>query len=243
MQDERPTIVIAGGGTAGWMVAAAFARFLGTTHRLRLVESDEIGTIGVGEATIPQIRLFKEALGMDEDALLKATDGTFKLGIEFVGWREPGHRYMHAFGGVGRDVGLIAFQHYWLRARKMGVARSLDAYALNEIAALKGKMHRGGPLTARAIPDMPYAYHFDASLFARMLRAFAEAQGVERNEGRILGVELDDSLLAASEKTMAEDLIAAAINDARAKADAASAIEMQKMQSTLPLPPGFKLPF
>jgi len=192
VQDQRPTIVIAGGGTAGWMVAAAFARFLGTTHRLRLVESDEIGTIGVGEATIPQIRLFKEALGMDEDALLKATDGTFKLGIEFVGWREPGHRYMHAFGGVGRDVGLIAFQHYWLRARKMGVARSLDAYALNEIAALKGKMHRGGPLTARAIPDMPYAYHFDASLFARMLRAFAEAQGVERNEGRILGVELDE---------------------------------------------------
>jgi tryptophan halogenase len=192
VQDQRPTIVIAGGGTAGWMVAAAFARFLGTTHRLRLVESDEIGTIGVGEATIPQIRLFKDALGLDEDALLKATDGTFKLGIEFVGWREPGHRYMHAFGGVGRDVGLIAFQHYWLRARKMGVARSLDAYALNEIAALKGRMHRGGPLTARAIPDMPYAYHFDASLFARMLRAFAEAQGVERTEGRILGAELDE---------------------------------------------------
>ena len=192
MQDQRPTIVIAGGGTAGWMAAAAFARFLGTSHRLRLVESDEIGTVGVGEATIPQIRLFKDALGMDEDALLKATDGTFKLGIEFVGWRDPGHRYMHAFGAIGRDVGLISFQHYWLRARQLGVAKSLDAYSLNEIAARDGKMHRGVPLTARTIPDLPYAYHFDASLFAKQLRLFAEAQGVERSEGRILGVELNE---------------------------------------------------
>jgi len=192
VQDQRPTIVIAGGGTAGWMAAAAFARFLGTSHRLRLVESDEIGTVGVGEATIPQIRLFKDALGMDEDALLKATDGTFKLGIEFVGWRDPGHRYMHAFGAIGRDVGLISFQHYWLRARQLGVAKSLDAYSLNEIAARNGKMHRGVPLTARTIPDLPYAYHFDASLFAKQLRLFAEAQGVERSEGRILGVELNE---------------------------------------------------
>ena len=190
MQDERPTIVIAGGGTAGWMVAAAFARFLGGTYRLRLVESDEIGTVGVGEATIPQIRLFKDALGMDEDALLEATDGTFKLGIEFVGWRDPDHRYMHAFGAVGRDVGLIGFQHYWLRARAMGVAKSLDHYALNELAARPAKMRRGGPITARTIPDLPYAYHFDASLFAKTLRSFAEGLGVEREEGRILGVEL-----------------------------------------------------
>jgi tryptophan halogenase len=193
VQDPRPTIVIAGGGTAGWMAAAAFARFLGSTHRLHLVESDEIGTVGVGEATIPQIRLFKDALGIDEDALLRATNGTFKLGIEFVGWREPEHRYMHAFGAVGRDVGLIAFQHYWLRARRMGVAKALDAYALNEIAARKGRMHRGGPLTARAIPDMPYAYHFDANLFARMLRTFAEANGVERIEGRILDIKRNPS--------------------------------------------------
>jgi len=192
VKDHRPTIVIAGGGTAGWMVAAAFARFL-TGYRLRLIESDEIGTIGVGEATIPQIRLFKDALGIDEDTLLKATDGTFKLGIEFVGWRAPDHRYMHAFGAVGRDVGLIAFQHYWLRARALGVAKPLDAYALNEIAARKGRIHRGGPLTASTIPAMPYAYHFDAALFARMLRGFAEGQGVERTEGKILDVELNEA--------------------------------------------------
>ena len=193
MQDQRPTIVIAGGGTAGWMVAVAFARFLEGSYRLRLVESDEIGTVGVGEATIPQIRLFKDALGMDEDALLRATDGTFKLGIEFVDWREPGHRYMHAFGAVGRDVGLISFQHYWLRARAMGVAKSLDHYALNELAARRAKMRRGAALTARTIPDLPYAYHFDASLFAKMLRGFAQGLGVEREEGRILGVELKET--------------------------------------------------
>jgi tryptophan halogenase len=192
-QDPRPTIVIAGGGTAGWMAAAACARFLSKTHRLRLIESDEIGTVGVGEATIPQIRLFKEALGLDEDALLRATDGTFKLGIEFVGWRDPEHRYMHAFGPVGRDVGLIAFHHIWLRARKLGVAKSLDHYALNELAARRGRMRRGAPITARTIPDLPYAYHFDASLFARLLRNMAEAQGVERSEGRILGVELNET--------------------------------------------------
>jgi len=193
VQDQRPTIVIAGGGTAGWMVAVAFARFLEGSYRLRLVESDEIGTVGVGEATIPQIRLFKDALGMDEDALLRATDGTFKLGIEFVDWREPGHRYMHAFGAVGRDVGLISFQHYWLRARAMGVAKSLDHYALNELAARRAKMRRGAALTARTIPDLPYAYHFDASLFAKMLRGFAQGLGVEREEGRILGVELKET--------------------------------------------------
>jgi len=191
-QDPRPTIVIAGGGTAGWMVAAALGRFLSKTHRVRLVESDEIATVGVGEATIPQIRLFKDALGLDEDALLRATHGTFKLGIEFVGWRDPDHRYMHAFGPVGRDVGLIAFHHVWLRARKAGVAKSLDHYALNELAARRGRMRRVAPITARTIPDLPYAYHFDASLFARLLRNIAEAQGVERSEGRILGVELNE---------------------------------------------------
>ena len=121
------TIVIAGGGTAGWMAAAAFGGLLESGYRIRLVESEEIGTVGVGEATIPQIRLFNQALGLDEDAFLRATGGTFKLGIAFDGWREPGHSYMHAFGDVGRDVGLIAFQHYWLRARQLGLAKPLDA--------------------------------------------------------------------------------------------------------------------
>ena len=185
------TIVIAGGGTAGWMAAAALGNFLETGYRIRLIESDEIGTVGVGEATIPQIRLFNQALGLDEDAFLRATGGTFKLGIAFDGWRAPGHSYMHAFGDVGRDVGLIAFQHYWLRARRLGLAGPLDAYCLNEVAARAGRMHRGGPLTAATIPAMPYAFHFDAGLYAAYLRRFAVNRGVERTEGRIAGVERD----------------------------------------------------
>ena len=182
------TIVIAGGGTAGWMTAAALGRFLGAGFRIRLVESDEIGTVGVGELTIPQIHLFNKALGLDEDAFVRATQATFKLGIEFVGWQQPGHRYMHAFGAVGRDVGLIPFQHYWRRAHAAGTAKPLSAYSLNEIAARAGRMHRGGPITASTIPDMPYAFHFDAGLYAAYLRRFAEQAGVARTEGRIVDV-------------------------------------------------------
>ncbi|HVI97923.1 MAG TPA: tryptophan halogenase family protein [Sphingomonas sp.] len=188
MDQPLKTIVIAGGGTAGWMTAAALGRFLERGYRIRLIESDAIGTVGVGEATIPQLRLYLEALGLDEDAFVRTTQGTFKLGIELENWLEDGHRYMHAFGDVGRDVGLIAFQHYWLRARKLGVAAELDRYALNELAARAGKMHRGGPITAPTIPAMPYAFHFDASLFATYLRRFAELRGVERTEGRIAEV-------------------------------------------------------
>ena len=193
MNAEDPvTIVIAGGGTAGWMTAAALGRFLESGYRIRLVESDEIGTVGVGEATIPQFRLFNQALGLDEDALLRVTGGTFKLGIEFVDWLRPGHRYMHAFGDVGRDVGLIAFQHYWLRARREGIAKPLDAYSLNEIAARGGRMRRGEPVTAPTIPAMPYAFHFDAGLYAAYLRRFAGLRGVERTEGRIVAVDRHD---------------------------------------------------
>ncbi|MGN6279324.1 MAG: tryptophan halogenase family protein [Sphingomonas sp.] len=211
-QDTETTIVIAGGGTAGWMTAAALARFLETGFRIKLIESEEIGTVGVGESTIPQIRLYNEALGLDEDAFVRATQATFKLGIEFDGWLEPGQRYMHAFGGVGRDVGLIAFQHYWARARKLGLANGLDAYSLNEIAAREGRMHRGGPITAKSIPAMPYAFQFDAGLFARYLRKFSELRGIERIEGRIVDVarngESGDvtTLTLASGETVAGDL-------------------------------------
>ena len=191
MQDRVTRIVIAGGGTAGWMAAAALGQFLGDGYAITLVESDEIGTVGVGEATIPQIRLFNEALGLDEDAFLRATGGTFKLGIEFDGWHVPGEAYMHAFGDVGRDVGLIAFQHYWLRARSLGLARPLAAYAMNEVAARAGRVRRGGPVTAPTIPAIPYAFHFDAGLYAEFLRRFALNRGVTRIEGRIATVERD----------------------------------------------------
>jgi tryptophan halogenase len=212
MSDQAETnIVIVGGGTAGWMVAAALGRFLETGYRIRLIESDEIGTVGVGEATIPQLRLYLEALGLDEDAFVRATQATYKLGIEFTGWLTPGHSYMHAFGGIGRDVGLIAFHHYWQRARSLGMAKGLEAYSLNELAARAHRMHRGGPITAKSIPTLPYAFHFDAGLFAAYLRKFAALRGVERIEGRVVDVarhgESGDvtSVTLASGETVAGD--------------------------------------
>jgi tryptophan halogenase len=188
-QADPLTLVIAGGGTSGWMVAAALGQFLEGNFRVRLVESEAIGTVGVGEATIPQIRLFNEGLGLDEDAFLRATQGTIKLGIEFVDWLRPGERYMHAFGAIGRAAGLLAFQHYWLRGRADGFAKPLAAYSLNEMAARAGKMHRGDPLTGKTLPSLPYAFHFDAALYAAYLRRFAERRGVRRTEGRITSVE------------------------------------------------------
>jgi tryptophan halogenase len=190
--DQPTRIVIAGGGTAGWMTAATFARFLETGFEIDLVESEEIGTVGVGEATIPQIRLFNDALGLDEDAFLKATQGTYKLGIEFVDWLTPGHRYMHAFGAVGRDVGLLPFHQYWLRAKALGSARDLAAYSLNNQAALADRMQRGPARTARILPDMPSAFHFDAGLYARHLRRYSETRGINRIEGKIVRVEQGD---------------------------------------------------
>ncbi len=212
MTDAPITIVVAGGGTAGWMTAAALGHFLENNFRVRLIESEEIGTVGVGEATIPQIRLFNDALGLDENAFMKATQATFKLGIEFVDWLRPGVRYMHSFGNVGRDVGLMPFQHYWLRALKAGHAKPLGAYALNEIVARRNAMHRGAPVTGNAIPPMPFAFHFDAALYAAYLRRFAETRGVVRTEGRIADVVRDGEsgdiahLVMESGETIAGDL-------------------------------------
>lgn len=181
-----PSFVIAGGGTAGWMCAAALSRFAPPGTAITLVESEAIGTVGVGEATIPQIHLFNAALGLDEAEFLRETRGSFKLGIEFDGWRRAGTSYMHAFGDIGRPLGLLPFQHYWLRARKLGVARDLQRYSLNELAARTMRMQRGKTSAGR---EMPYAYHFDAGLYAAYLRRHAEARGVVRHEGTILAVE------------------------------------------------------
>ncbi len=186
-------IVIVGGGTAGWIAAAMLARFVPRATRIELVESDAIGTVGVGEATIPQIRLLTAGLGLDEDALLRETQGTIKLGIEFVDWLRPGHRYMHAFGPVGRGQGVTPFHHHWLRGRALGVADDLGAYKPTEVAARAGRFAR-----APHAPALAYAYHFDASLFAQVLRRTAEAAGVTRTEGRIDGVaRADDGDIAA----------------------------------------------
>ncbi len=183
-------IVIVGGGTAGWMAAAALSRFLERGWRIRLIESEEIGTVGVGEATIPAIRLFNAALGLDEDDFLRNTQGTFKLGVQFVDWLRPGHRYIHAFGQIGRELGLVPFHHYWLRGRKLGIAKDLSAYVFNASAALQNRFSRTSKPAGSPLPDQPYAFQFDAMLYARYLRRYAEARGVERIEGKIVDVRL-----------------------------------------------------
>ncbi len=181
--------VIAGGGTAGWMAAAVLARFAPPGTTIDLVESEAIGTVGVGESTIPQIHLFNGGLGLDEAEFVRETKATFKLGIEFDGWLREGETYMHAFGNIGRAAGLLPFQHYWLRAKKLGHAKALQRYSLNELAARTMRMQRGRRTPQS--PEMPYAYQFDAGLYGAFLRRYAEARGVTRHEGMIASVERD----------------------------------------------------
>jgi tryptophan 7-halogenase len=212
MESALKQIVIVGGGTAGWMAASAFARFLGPSYAIRLIESDEIGTVGVGEATIPAIQLFNQSLGIDENEFVRATQGSFKLGIEFADWLEPGHRYIHAFGQVGRPLGLIPFYQYWLRHHQQGGASSLWDHAPSALAAATNRFARLQE-TPGALPSgVAYAYHFDAGLYARFLRKFAEARGVVRTEGQVVDVELAtetgfvDSIKLASGETVGGDL-------------------------------------
>ncbi|MGH6613991.1 tryptophan halogenase family protein [Sphingomonas sp.] len=178
-------IVIAGGGTAGWMAAAAIARTMGRTVDLTLVESDAIGTIGVGESTIPPLAIYNRLLGINEAEFMRATQATFKLGILFDNWKEPGHRYFHSFGYTGKDHWSAGFQHFWLYAREKGYEQSYDDYCLEVIAALQGKFAH--------LPDdaMNYAYQLDSTLYAKFLRTMAETDGTKRVEGRISQVELD----------------------------------------------------
>lgn len=193
MDDTRISkVVIVGGGTAGWMTAATLSKLFDRRLDIRLIESDEIGIVGVGEATIPQIRNFNATLGLDENDFLRQTQGTFKLGIEFVDWTRLGHRYIHAFGPVGgRDLGLVQFYHYWLKLRLAGeVGPDLGEYTFNCIAARKHRFLRGTRMENSPLSRIYYAFHFDASLYARYLRGLSEARGVVRTEGRIVDTVL-----------------------------------------------------
>lgn len=183
-------IVIVGGGTAGWMAASAFARFLGPAYDIHLIESDDIGTVGVGEATIPAIQLFNQSLGIDENEFVRATQGSFKLGIEFVDWRAPGHRYIHAFGAIGRPLGLLPFHQYWLRHHQQGGESSLWDYAPTAQAAAQNRFARLEERPGALSSGVAYAYHFDAGLYAAFLRKYAETRGVKRSEGQITKVAL-----------------------------------------------------
>jgi tryptophan 7-halogenase len=191
MNDTRliQSLVIAGGGTAGWMTAAALAKVLKGKVAITLVESDEIGTVGVGEATIPMIQRFNQVLEIDEDDFVRATQGTFKLGIEFVDWGAKGERYMHGFGRFGQDLWTVPFEQYWLKMHRAGRAPDLGEYAITRVAAYAGKFMRARTdLGNSPLADIAYAFHFDAALYAKYLRVYAEARGVRRVEGRIADV-------------------------------------------------------
>jgi tryptophan halogenase len=186
------SIAIIGGGSAGWMAAAALSRVLPRTVRIVLVESDAIGTIGVGEATIPPIATFNALLGIDEDEFVRRTQGSFKLGIEFDGWREPGCRYFHPFGVYGADAGVVPFESLWRRMRRAGRAAPLAEYSLNAMAAAAHRFMRPAPDSAPPLSQLGHAYHFDAALYAQLLSEYAQARGVVRREGLVVAVERRD---------------------------------------------------
>ena len=179
---EKTKVVIAGGGTAGWMTAAAIGKVLEKVADVTLVESDAIGTVGVGEATIPTLLTYNRLLGIDESKLMRATSSTFKLGIAFENWTDVGHRYIHSFGVTGQDHWTAGFQHFWHRGHELGIADEFGNYCLELVAAEQGRFAHLPKL------GLNYAYHIDSSAYASFLRKMAEEHGVKRKEGRIADV-------------------------------------------------------
>src|SRR3982751_816048 len=185
-------LVIVGGGTAGWMAAAALSASLPNgSVEIVLVESDEIGTVGVGEATIPPLIAFNDMLGLNEDEFLAAAQGTFKLGIEFVDWGAVGERYFHPFGPHGQDFRGVHFHQLYLREAKRRALPDISEWSMSAAAAARGRFARPAADAHLPLSQLAYAFHFDAGLYARFLRGHAERAGVQRLEGKIVDVTLD----------------------------------------------------
>lgn len=195
-------LVIVGGGTSGWMVAAALAKaFKPEFCEIQLIESEEIGIVGVGEATIPPISAFNNFLDIDENELLRQAQGTFKLGIQFLNWGSLGNKYIHTFGGVGKDIEAIQFYHYWLKLSQAGKAHPIEDYTISGVACAEGKFMRSIDAGNSPLSNIAYAFHFDASSYAKFLRQYAEARGVIRTEGKVTNTLLrpEDGFISAVE--------------------------------------------
>lgn len=189
-QDRLKKIVIVGGGSAGWMTAAALSSLLPEDSvSLTLIESDNIGTVGVGEATIPDMINFNAMLGINEAEFLKATNGTFKLGIEFIDWGKKGERYLHPFGQHGVDMQGIDFHQYWLHSKANGSSAELEDFSMCAVAAKHNKFALPNPNPKSIMSHIRYAYHIDATLYAKFLRAYAEKRGVKRVEGIVENIQ------------------------------------------------------
>ena len=182
-------VIILGGGTAGWMTACALAKTFGRNITIELLESDAIGIVGVGEATIPTIHWFNQLIGLNEAEFVRATKASYKLGIEFVDWARPGHRYFHPFGRYGVEIGQVPFHQRWLKAKAEGLDRPLSAYSLATPLAAANRFAKPSGDPRSILSTLGYAYHFDASLYAAHLRVIAEAAGVVRHEGKVEKVE------------------------------------------------------
>lgn len=215
MQDQNiREIAIVGGGTAGWMAAAALSILLrNPSIRIRLIESEEIGTVGVGEATIPHIRYFNKLVGLDENDYLRRTNATFKLGIEFVNWGQKGDRYFHSFGPYGVRMDGIHFHHFWLRHIMKDGAAPIDDYNLQVLASKQNVFsHPQNNVRNSPLATIDYAYQFDASLYGKYMREVAEGRGVQRVEGKVVDVNqraedgFIESLTLESGETIAADL-------------------------------------
>lgn len=185
-------ICILGGGTAGWMTAAGMAaKFKNSNIKLTLIESDQIGTVGVGEATLPHIRFFNNTLGIDEPSFMQATKATFKMGIEFCDWGKIGDRYIHPFGDFGQAINGVEFYHYWNKLRLLGSEARLDDYSFPIIASELGRFRLPDPDISKIESTFGYAYQFDSSLYAKFLRKYAEESGVTRIEGKAIDIMTD----------------------------------------------------
>lgn len=192
MSDKRiKKLVIVGGGSAGWMSAAALSNAVGTSCEITLIESEAIGTVGVGEATIPPIRFFNQSLGIDEATFVRETQGSFKLGIEFIDWAQKGDRYFHPFGQYGAEFDSVPFYHYWMREYLAGNIDTLDDYSMAWVAAKNHRFDHPSPDRRLMQSTFDYAYHFDATMYAKFLRDYAETRGVKRVEGKVQGAQID----------------------------------------------------